>query len=119
MIEMLGKIVLHFAGMVASLDWMQLLLVVGGAFLGLLLWTCQRASDEFDLRQLVTDAGTGKLDRFAFGYVVGLTFFTWVLLFLANAHELTEWFAGLYAIYCAAPKMLEAWAAAKIGGKPA
>lgn len=118
MIDMLGRIVAHFAGMVASLTWMQLLLVVGGLFLGLVLWFCQRASDDFDLRQLVVDSVTGKLDRFAFGYIVGLTFMTWVLLFLANESVLSEWFAALYVVYCGAPKTIEAFVIARMG-KPA
>lgn len=119
MFEMLGKIVMHFAGMVAAMEWMQLLLVMGCGFLLLLLWLCQRASDEFDLRHLVSDPATGRIDRFAFAYVVGLVFLSWVLLFLANAHELTEWFAAVYVVYCGAPKTIEVWAAARIGSKPA
>jgi hypothetical protein len=118
MIDMLGRVVAHFAGMVASLTWMQLLLVVGGAFLALVLWMCQRASDDFDLRQLVVDSATGKLDRFAFAFIVGLTFLTWVLLFLANERLLSEWFVGLYVLYCGAPKTIEAYVAARTG-KPA
>jgi hypothetical protein len=104
---MLAKVVMHFGAVIAELGWLQWLLVVGGLFLLFVLWLCQRADDSFDLRNLVADPITGKIDRFAFGYIVGLVFFTWVLLFLTSEKMLTEWFALLYVVYAGAPKVIE------------
>jgi hypothetical protein len=118
MIDFLAKMVMHVGTVVAELGWLQWLLVWGGAFLLLILWLCQRADDAFDLRNLVADPATGKIDRFAFGYVVGLVFFTWVLLFLTSEKMLTEWFALLYVVYAGAPKVIEPIVISRFG-KPA
>jgi hypothetical protein len=106
----------HFVSILAALDWMQWILLWALAFLVFVLWRCQIADDAFDLRHLIVNSDSGKIDRFAFGYLVGLVVLSWITLAYSMAGKLTEWLAGLYMVYCAAPKSVEVWINAK---KPA
>lgn len=108
----------HFVSIAVALDWMQWLLLWGLAFLGFVLFRCQMAPDEFDLRHLVCSTETGKVDRFAFAYLVGLIFISWFFLAYAQSGHMTEWYAALCVVYWAAPKSIEAWIAARKGGTP-
>jgi hypothetical protein len=107
--NMLGAVVLHFASIIAALDWWQLALLVGFGFIAVVLWRCQVAPDDFDLRHLIVSPDTGRLDRFAFAYLVGLVALTWITLGAAMNGRFVEWLAAVYVVYCGAPKSIEVW----------
>lgn len=105
----MSAIVDHFISILVALDWMQWLLLWFLGLIPLILYMCHRAPDSFDLRHLIADPDSGKIDRFAFGYIVALVISSWLMLFYANAGKLTwEWF-GLYIGVWAVPKLVEKW----------
>lgn len=99
----------HFLSVAKALDWMQWLLLWFLAFIPVLLFKAHLADDAFDLRHLIADPATDKIDRFAFSYVVALTISSWVVLFYANAGKLTYEFLGVYIVAFVAPKAFETW----------
>ena len=115
MIDQLWSAIAHFVSIAAALDWMQWLLLWGLAFLVYILYRCQVAEDTFDLRHLIVDPGSNRIDRFAFGYMVGLVFVSWFFLYYTQAGKMTEWFAALCVVYWGAPKSIEAWMNARRG----
>jgi len=107
--ESLGALIAHFVSIGASLDWVQWLLLWVLAFIPFMLWMAHRAENEFDLKHLIADRETGKVDRFAFSFIVALVVSSWLMLFYGMAGKLTwEWF-GIYMGVWAAPKLVEKW----------
>lgn len=100
-----------------ELDFMQWLLVFGlGAFTVLLLW-CQFRDDEFDLRHLIANHETNKVDRDAFVFVGGWIIASWIMVYYASNLKLDYWWIGLYMGLCMAPKLVAMFIRVKFGGE--
>ena len=108
--EALGAVIAHFVSIGAALDWVQWLLLWFLSFIPFMLWMAHRANDNaFDLKHLIADRDTGKVDRFSFAFIVALMVSSWLMLFYGMSGKLTaEWFA-LYMGVWAAPKLVEKW----------
>lgn len=99
-----------------ELDFMQWLLVCGlGLFVALLLWS-QIQDDKFDLRHLIVNTTTDKIDRDAFVFVGGWIVASWIMIYYASNLKLNEWWIALYMGLCMAPKLVAMFITAKFGG---
>lgn len=108
--EAIGAIVAHFVSIAAALDWVQWLLLWFLSFIPFTLWMAHRAKDnDFDLKHLIADRETGKVDRSSFAFVVALMVSSWLMLYFGIGGKLTwEWFVGYMSVW-AAPKLVEKW----------
>jgi hypothetical protein len=110
----IGATVAHMVSILAALDWMQWILLWSLGFIVFVLWRCQvDPKDPTDLRHLYVDPATGRLDRFAFAYVVGLVIMSWVILTNSVNGKLTEWMLFSYVVYCGAPKSIDLYLSKK------
>lgn len=104
----IGEITGHFVSIAVTLDWITWALVLCLMFIA---WEMRRwqidKDDAFDFRNLFTDTATGKIDRFAFGYTVGLFFVAWFFVTWTTAGKMTEAYFLLCLAYFAVPKSLE------------
>jgi hypothetical protein len=90
-----------------ELDFMQWALVAGVVFLGAILYRCQRADDDFDLRHLVASRHDGKIDRYAFVFVAGWFFLTWAFVYYAMGQKLSTVDFVAYGLLTMFPKVIE------------
>lgn len=104
----IGDVAGHFVSIAATLDWISWALILSLLFFA---WEMRRwqvnPDDKFDFRNLFTNEN-GVIDRFAFGYVVGLFFAAWFFVTWTVAGKMTEWYCLICLSYFAVPKSLEA-----------
>lgn len=90
-----------------EVTFMEWALVAGVVFLGGLLAWAQFAPDGFDMRNLVADAISGKLDRWAFIAIGGWVFVTWGFVKLMSDGKGDWWAMLIYGLMCMFPKVIE------------
>lgn len=71
---------------ILALSFMQIALVILGAFMLGILILAQRARDHFDLRNLIADGD--QVNRYAFAFMQGSTALTWAFIYYAWDHRL-------------------------------
>ncbi len=80
-------------------------LLIGTLFLACVVWRWQRASDSFDLRKVIVDAG-GDVSLAKIGQVVALLVSTWVLIHETRAGKVNEWLFGGYMLAWAGTNLI-------------
>lgn len=86
------------------MEWALIAVCVGICLV--LVWA-QFAPDEFDMRHLVADPATGKIDRWAFIAFAGFGFFTWGFVKLLFDGKGDTTLLAMYALIVLFPKVIE------------
>lgn len=91
----------------SDLSFMEWALVAVCLGIVLVLVWAQFAPDEFDMRHLVADPATGKIDRWAFIAFAGFGFFTWGFVKLLFDGKGDATLLAMYALIVLFPKVIE------------